>query len=382
MIGGLLITQSYLLLFICDAIASSITAVIIYTALQETKPQPTEDEPVQSMAQSFGGYLDVIRDSAYLWFLIASALVALVYMQMNSTLAVYLRDTHGIPEQYFGYILSLNAAMVVLFQFAIMRRVEKYRPIVIMAVGTLFYAVGFGLYGFVSTYTFFLLAMVIITIGEMLVSPVGQAIVAQLAPEDMRGRYMAVFGFSWVIPMAVGPLLAGLVMDNADPRWVWYAAGLIAVVAAGVFGWMERGIGRSTWDVVDERLDILEMLEEGKLSAAGAARRLDAVPEGKWSSLTTGAEQSAARRHVRIRISDPASGTMKVDLRLPLALVHTVLHMGGKLSDDLDGFDMQALSELIANHTTGGQAGMMQMDNDETMEVSIETSQTNAHHQE
>ena len=44
---------------------------------------------------------------------------------------------------------------------------------------------------------------------------------------------MAVFGFSWVIPQAVGTLLAGLVMDNADPRWVWYAAGVVGTVAAG-----------------------------------------------------------------------------------------------------------------------------------------------------
>lgn len=372
LIGGLLITQSYLLLFICDAIASSITAVIIYAALQETKPQPTAGEPVPSMAQSFGGYLDVIRDTAYVWFLLASALVALVYMQMNSTLAVYLRDSHGIPAQYFGYILSMNAAMVVLFQFPIMRRVGKYRPMVIMAVGTLFYAVGFGMYGFVANYPLFLLAMVIITIGEMLVSPVGQAIVAQLAPEAMRGRYMAVFGFSWVIPMAVGPLLAGLVMDNADPRWVWYAAGMIATVAAGVFGWMQRGIGRSRWAAIDERLDIMEMLEEGKISAVEAARRLETVPEGSWSSLATPEGKGVERRHLRIRVSDPASGMMKMDLQLPLALVNTVLQMEGQLSDDLVGLDMGELGELIAAKTPGSDASVMQTDNDETVEVSVE----------
>ena len=57
------------------------------------------------------------------------------------------------------------------------------------------------MYGFVSLFLLFLLAMVIITIGEMFVSPIGQAIVARMAPEEMRGRYMAVFGFSWVHPV-------------------------------------------------------------------------------------------------------------------------------------------------------------------------------------
>ncbi len=152
--------------------------------------------------------------------------MVLVYIQMNTTLAVFLRDNYGVNEQGFSYILALNAAMVVLFQFPITRRIARYRPLMVMTVGTLLYAVGFAMYGFVSLFFFFLLAMVIITIGEMLVSPVGQAIVTQFAPEDMRGRYMAVFGFSWVIPFAIGPLLAGLVLDNLNPNWLWYAAGI------------------------------------------------------------------------------------------------------------------------------------------------------------
>jgi MFS family permease len=48
----------------------------------------------------------------------------------------------------------------------------------------------------------------------------------------MRGRYMAVFNFSWVIPTAIGPLAAGLVMDNLNPNWVWYASGVIALLTA------------------------------------------------------------------------------------------------------------------------------------------------------
>ncbi|OGO10614.1 MAG: hypothetical protein A2Y93_15385 [Chloroflexi bacterium RBG_13_68_17] len=96
------------------------------------------------------------------------------------------------------------------------------------------------MYGFVSVYPMFLLAMVIITVGEMIVAPVGQALVARLSPEAMRGRYMAMFGFSWAIPAMIGPLLAGLTMDNLDPRWVWYSVGLIGLVAALGF----IGLGR------------------------------------------------------------------------------------------------------------------------------------------
>jgi MFS family permease len=77
-----------------------------------------------------------------------------------------------------------------------------------------------------------MLAMAIITIGEMVHIPTAQALVAYFAPDDMRARYMAAFGFSWAIPNAVAPTLAGLIMDNYDPRWVWYLAGMLSVVAA------------------------------------------------------------------------------------------------------------------------------------------------------
>jgi MFS family permease len=243
-IGGLLAARSYLLLFICDAVASLITAGIVVLGMQETRPAARPDEPEPTMAQTFGGYWAVLRDITFVLFIGACVLMTLVYLQMNTTLGVYLRDVHGVSEQGFGYILSLNAAMVVLFQFPITRRISRYRPLVMMAVGTLLYAVGFGIYGFVSAYVLFLVAMAVITIGEMLIAPVSQAMVAHLAPEDKRGRYMAVFGLSWAIPWSIGPLLAGLIMDYADPRWVWYAAGLVGLAAVAGFLLLQRRVER------------------------------------------------------------------------------------------------------------------------------------------
>jgi MFS family permease len=100
-----------------------------------------------------------------------------------------------------------------------------------MALGAALYGIGFSMYGFANRYLWFLLAMMIITVGEMIVEPISQAIVALLAPQDMRGRYMAISGLSWLIPSAIGPFIAGLIMDNYDPRWVWYLCGLLSLVA-------------------------------------------------------------------------------------------------------------------------------------------------------
>lgn len=248
-IGGFMAAISYLLLFITDAVASCITAVIVWRKLPETKPEATEKEKEdrESLVQTFRGYAVPLKNPTFQAFLLASALATIVYMQMNTTLAVYLRDSHGVPPQGYAALLSMNALMVVLLQFPITRRIKRFSPMLMMALGTLLYSIGFGLYGLADSIALFVIAMIIITVGEMVVFPVSQALVASMSPEAMRGRYMAVYGFSWVIPMAVGPLLAGLIMDNADPRWVWYASLLVGLVSTGIYLiLLKRGLPRPT----------------------------------------------------------------------------------------------------------------------------------------
>ena len=244
-VGGLLAAASYLLLFVIDTITSLITALIVHRAVKETRPSSEEGEPGRAgFGATFQGYAGVLRNAPFMLFLLFSLISTLVYTQMYSTLSVYLRDFHQVPEQGFGMLMSLNAAMVVLLQFPITRWIKRFPALLVMTAGTLLYAVGFGIYGLVSWYGFFLLAMVIITAGEMLVAPTGQALVARFSPEDMRGRYMAVMGFSWMIPSALGPLGAGLIMDHGDPRWIWYSSFVLGSAAAAGFLWLkQRGPG-------------------------------------------------------------------------------------------------------------------------------------------
>jgi MFS family permease len=126
--------------------------------------------------------------------------------------------------------------MVVFIQLPLTRKLRPYSQWLIMASGSLLIGIGFGLFGFVVGYSLFMLAFVIITFGEMIVFPTREAIVAQLAPEDMRGRYMAAAAFGFAIPNMIGPTLGGLLLDHADPNLLWYLAGIVATAgAAGYF---------------------------------------------------------------------------------------------------------------------------------------------------
>ena len=230
-IAGLLIANSYLTLFLVDAVISLISATIVIFALPETKPQAHAHTKPETMKQTFAGYGRVFKDTRFLAFIGVTVMMTLVYMNMNSTLGVYLRDQHGLPEVNYGWLLSINAIMVVLLQFWVTRRLEKYKPLLMMAAGSLLYAIGFAMYGFIATFALFVLAMVIITVGEMVVSPFYQSLVASFAPEDMRGRYMAVSSLSWSISFTVGPYFAGLLLDSANPSLLWALAGTVGMIA-------------------------------------------------------------------------------------------------------------------------------------------------------
>ena len=181
------------------------------------------------------GYRVALRDHVYVAFLAISMAMLVAYQQLYSTLSVFLRDWRGVPARGYGLLLSINAGTVVLLQFWVTRRTKRFPPALMMALGSVLYLVGLSMYGFVSAYTLFALAMVLITVGEMIVVPVGQSLAASLAPEDMRGRYMAIYGLSWAIPSAIAPWAGGLILDNYNPNWLWYAAGIACAVAAAGF---------------------------------------------------------------------------------------------------------------------------------------------------
>ncbi len=239
-IGGFIASYSYLILFVADTITSLITALIVYLVVEETRPEVAETAEKQGFKETFIGYRKVIEDRKFMVFVVVSTIATIVYSQMYGTLSVFLRDVHGVPESGYGWLMTLNAGMVVLFQFMITRKISDKPPMLILALGSVFYVIGFGLYGFVSIYLLFMVAMAIITIGEMVVIPVAQAYVGDAAPEDMRGRYMGVMGFSWMIPWMIGPLLAGLLMDNGYPNWVWYGSAILASISALGFLWLRK----------------------------------------------------------------------------------------------------------------------------------------------
>jgi len=243
-IGGFVANRSFLALFIADAVISCVVAFLFFLFISETKPQSQENQPQESVFKTFIGYGTVLKNFAFMAFLVASIIMGVVYQQMYNSLSVYLRDSHGIESSGYGFLLTASAIVVILFQFTVTRLIKTKPPFRMMAFGTFFYMVGFSMFGYINAYWLFVLAIVVITTGEMIVVPTSQSLAANLAPEEMRGRYMGMFGVSWAIPATIGPGLAGLILDNYNPNLLWYIGGVLCGVSALSFIGLHLALGK------------------------------------------------------------------------------------------------------------------------------------------
>ena len=233
-IGGFIATKSFFALFVIDAVISCIVAALLFRLLPETKPQVQEEtgKKQDSFWETIKGYRLVGRDLAFMGFVVSGMLALIVYIQQYGSLAVYLRDVHGIDSKGYGVILSITGLEVVLFQFWISRMIRHRPPFLMMMLGAGIFAIGMFMYGVVSGFIVFVIAAIIVCLGEMFYFPTSQVVAAGFAPKEMRGRYMAVAGFISSVPNAIGPGAAGYILDNLNPRLLWYIGGLLCLTSA------------------------------------------------------------------------------------------------------------------------------------------------------
>jgi len=148
----------------------------------------------------------------------------------------------------------------VIFQFPLTTYIERFDNNLMLALRAACYAIGFGLLGFVDMMSGYVLGMIILTAGEMILVPVAQTVVAELAPADMRGRYMGFYGLVWGTSFMIGPLAGGQILafgGGLYRRVLWYASlviGLIGAVAFLVLGrYRKRQAAHIRWAEVMER---------------------------------------------------------------------------------------------------------------------------------
>jgi MFS family permease len=230
-IGGLLASSSFILMFYLDIVSSAIAAVVMIIYLKETQNiKVAKENAGQTITQVFRGYSIALQDKLLLLILLLMGFVYIIDEQLYFSVPVYLNAVRKMPIHYYGILIGISSSIAIFFQFPITKRLKKFSFLTIMGVGSMFYALGFGLFNLVSGFWGFAIAFVIIGLGQVFFYPTSHAVVGKMAPASMRGRYMAVFGVAWSFQIMIAPLLGGYLMDNNDPIFIWQFSALILIV--------------------------------------------------------------------------------------------------------------------------------------------------------
>jgi len=236
-IGGYLATfLPYGWLFGIAPLTCGIVSLIIFFFIRESSHGMGRGAGFRSM-------LAIANDRNFLVFAVISLLLFIVMGQMVSTLSIFTVDMLGFSTAQFGLLLTLNGLIVIFFQYPMtlaLKRLAKFRALML---GSLLYAFGYLSLGWITQFEWALVAMAVITGGEIIHAPVSLAVIGELSPQDQRGRYMGLYGLSQTMGMAIGPLLGGVLIDAFpfNPELIWMPIALIAFIAAvGYYYWGRR----------------------------------------------------------------------------------------------------------------------------------------------
>ena len=164
-LGGFLAATSYSLLFLISAFITLASAIIFWVLLKAPAVERTSERfQLRDVI--------AIKDDPYLaWHCILIFLLYLVVAQLMAPFSVYTVDIIGISETQLGYLYTLNGLMVVALQIPVTRLLAKASFTQLLAVSGIIYAIGYGMVGALAGFEYFVLAMIVITTGEMIMSP-------------------------------------------------------------------------------------------------------------------------------------------------------------------------------------------------------------------
>ncbi len=238
MVGGFLAATSYTVTFVIGAACMLIFSLIVAFRVRETLDTSTIQ--TSSIRADFEEYAAIFSDKYFMHICTGFTLVMMGAVQMFVLLAVYSKTNFGMPESRFGFIVAINALMVVFLQYGTTQWTKKKAPLSMMAIGALLYGAGIGSVALGTNFWHFMVSMVIMTAGELILVPTTTTLIANLAPAHMRGRYMGMYSLTQGVGQGIGPVMGGFLNDNLAPVFIWHGGMVMALMGAISFFTLRR----------------------------------------------------------------------------------------------------------------------------------------------
>ena len=197
--SGLASIVSYSLFFLAPIIGSIAETILFYFFFEESRTHVVQEAGGEKISLRMkGGYRQILSVS-----LLISICFAISNQYETPAMPLYLSTQWLLSPLYITVLYSINTGVVVFFQSRITSLAGKFTEHKVFSSGILFYSVAFLIFSVTGNMLLIASAIVILTVGENLMSPVSSSIISKIAPEDQRGEY---FGINSLIYGIVSPV--------------------------------------------------------------------------------------------------------------------------------------------------------------------------------
>ncbi len=220
-LGGIIASFNYSLLFWVDGVTNLMAAGLLYITLSPKRNSATEVKTREKNVVKNSAY----KDRTYLTFIFLVFLFALCFFQLFTTIPVFFKENFHLSVLFIGMIMALNGLIISLFEMITIFTLEGKRPSLhYISTGVLLVSVAFLLlnlpdvnYGIIAV-----LAMLILTFGEILAMPFMNAYWIGRTVQNNRGQYAALYSVAWASAQTVGPYAGSLVAEHSGYKTLWF----------------------------------------------------------------------------------------------------------------------------------------------------------------
>jgi predicted MFS family arabinose efflux permease len=226
-IGGFL---SYQYLFWVDGITCMLAALLLRIALPPVKIKERKDKNTETNKMNSS----VWKDKVYLRFTFFIFLSALCFLQMFSMLPLFYKEHLHFSKPLVGLVLALNGFIIVIIEMVLVFKLEgKRSPVQYISLGSFFIGLSYLMLNLpLAGLALALIAMITITVGEMLMFPFINTFWVSRSNEYNRGQYASLFSMSFAFAHVLAPTFGSQVVQYSNYHILWYIVFVLCAIAS------------------------------------------------------------------------------------------------------------------------------------------------------
>ena len=239
---------SFTVLYLGDALVTLVAAAIFATILPHGKPIHVDHH--SHVAHE--GWGVVVRDRRLRLYVVASVVLLMGgYGSVDAGLSLFVVNNLHVSVHVIGIAFFVNTVTVVAGQMWILNKVQgRSRSRTMALVGVLWFVFWVALetalaLPFVFVVVTLCASQVLFAVGETMLQPTGMAIINEIAPEHLRGRYNAAGSAAWGLSGTLAPAITGLYYSVHLGDWWPLGTGVLALVGGAMMLSLRRSLSAS-----------------------------------------------------------------------------------------------------------------------------------------